>query len=167
MRIHSTFRTLIILTIVLTFSVPFFACAQHNFMEFEVSKTAAAQHANAVSLEAKAAAEQDASNAVNKRSSDRVVGYAVAGCIVGAFVGCAVGSLFPDTSGYSSMTWTISDGMAAGTLIGGVIGCIVPIALTSGSPSNPQPKRLLGKLPEYVESYTNAYKVKVRSLRTK
>ena len=161
------FHTLIILTIVLTFSAPFFAGAQQNFMQLEVSKAGAAQDANAVSLEAKDAAERDASNAVNKSSSACVAGYAVAGCIVGALVGCAVGSLFPDTSAYSSMTWTIPDGVVAGTLIGGVIGLIVSSALASGSPSNPQPKRLLGKSPEYVESYANAYKVKVLSLRAK
>ena len=97
-----------------------------------------------------------------------MIGWALAGCIVGALVGCIVGSFFPDTSGYSSIAPAVpSDGMIAGTLIGGVIGFLVPIALVSGSPSNPQPKRLLGKSPEYVESYTDAYRVKAQSLRTK
>ncbi len=162
------FHTLVLFMAVLTFSAPFFAFAQQNFMQLEVSKAGAAQDANAVSFEAKDAAERDASNAVNKRSPGCVAGYAVAGCILGALVGCAVGSLFPDTSAYSSMTWTIPDGVAAGTIIGGVIGFIVSSTLaSSGSPSNPQPKQLLGKSPEYVESYANAYKVKVLSLRAK
>ena len=112
------FHTLVFFMAVLTFSAPFFAHAQQNFVQLEVSKAGAAQDVNAVSLEAKDAAERDASNAVNKSSSGCVAGYAVAGCLVGALVGCAVGSLFPDTSAYSSMTWTIPDGMAAGTIIG-------------------------------------------------
>ena len=168
MKTHSTFHTLIFLLVVLTFSAPFFALAQQNFMQLEVSKVDAAQDANAVWLEAKEAAEREASNAVNKRSSACVAGYAVAGCTLGALAGCAVGSLFPDNSAYSSIAPGIpSDGMIAGTLIGGIIGLLVPLALTYGSPSNPQPKRLLGKSPEYVESYVNAYKLKVLSLQAK
>ena len=167
MRTRFMFHTLVFFMAVLTFSAPFFALAQQNFMQLEVSKAGAVQDANAVRLDAKDAAERDASNAVNKSSAGCVAGYAVAGCMVGALVGCAVGSLFPDTSGYSSATWTIPDGMAAGTIIGGVIGFIVSSALASGSPSNSQPKQLLGKSPEYVESYANAYKLKVLSLRAK
>ena len=158
MRIHSMFHTLIVLTIALIFNAPCISLAQQNFMQLEVSKAAAAQDTNAVRLEAKAAAERNASNDANKNSRARVSGYALAGCIVGALVGCVVGSYFPDTSAYSSMAPAIpSDGMIAGTLIGGAIGCLVPLTLASQSQSNPQPKQLLGKSPEYVEVYTNAY----------
>jgi F0F1-type ATP synthase assembly protein I len=166
MRNHFMFHTLVFFMAVLTFSVPFGTLAQQNPVQTEAI-AGVAQEANVVHLAAKAAAEKDANNDVNKSSSGHVAGYAVAGCIVGALVGCAVGSLFPDNSAYSSMTWTIPDGMVAGTLIGGVIGLIVSSALASSFPSNPQPKRLLGKSPEYVESYANAYKVKVLSLRAK
>ncbi len=160
------FHTLIVLTTVLTLSAPFVALAQQN-----PTQTAVTQDANGLNLEIKAAAERDARKDLNKNSGFLVSGSALAGCIIGALVGCLVGSSFPDTSGYSSMTWTIPDGMIAGTLIGGIIGgtvgCLVPLSLASRSQSNLQPKRFLGKSPEYVESYTNTYKLKALSLQAK
>lgn len=65
MRIMSTFHTLVVLMIVLTFSTSFVTLAQQNPVLTEVSKTAAAQKANAV-VEAKAAAERDASKDTNE-----------------------------------------------------------------------------------------------------
>ena len=161
------FHTLIVFTTVLTFSAPFVTLAQQN-----PTQTAITQDANALRLEVKAAAEQDARNDLNKDLGFRVGGCAIAGFIIGALVGCLVGSSFPDTSGYSSIAPAIpSDGMIAGTLIGGIIGgtvgCLVPLSQTSRSQSSLQPNRFLGKSPEYVESYTSAYKLKARSLQVK
>ncbi len=166
------FHILIVFTTVLTFSAPFVTLAQENPGQTEVSEASAAQDTNALRLEVKAAAEQDVSNDLNKNLGFPVIGYALVGSIIGALAGCLVGSSFPDTSGYSSIAPAIpSDGMIAGTLIGGIIGgtvgCLVPLSQTSQPQSNPQPKRFLGKSPEYLEFYTNAYKLKARSLQAK
>ena len=53
------FHTLVILMVVLTFSTSFVTLAQQSPVLTEVSETAVAQNANAVVLEAKAAAERD------------------------------------------------------------------------------------------------------------
>ena len=59
------FHTLVVLMVVLTFSTSFATLAQQNPVLTEVSKTAA-QNPNTVALEAKAAAEQDASKDTNE-----------------------------------------------------------------------------------------------------
>lgn len=165
------FHTLIVFTTLLTFSAPFVTLAQQNLTQIE-AQAAVTKEADALRLEVKDAAEQDASNDLNKNSGFSTIGYALVGSIIGALAGCLVGSSFPDTSGYSSIApATPSDGMIAGTLIGGIIGgtvgCLIPLSLASQSQSNPQPKRFLGKSPEYLEFYTNAYKLRARSLQVK
>ena len=56
-------------------------------------------------------------------------------------------------------------------VIGGCVGCavglILPIQAIYKYQSPPPPGRLIGKSPEYVEFYTEAYMAKSRSIRTK
>ena len=50
---------------------------------------------------------------------------------------------------------------------GGLIGGLAPLLGIYTYQGNPHPERLVGKSPEYVESYTDTYIAKSRSLRTK
>ena len=154
----------------LTVSVPFSAFAQQN-------PTQTTAEIDAGLLAAKAAAEKDASNDVNKLLwFGAGIGICCVGGAIGALIGGSVGLLIdpirvdesrdlgfapdfvPDTSGGGAL--------AIGGGIGLVAGVLVPFIGISRYRSNPPAERLLGKSPEYVESYTNAYKVKARSLRT-
>ena len=57
------------------------------------------------------------------------------------------------------------DGAAAGCLVGVVAGVSIPFIGIHNYQVNPPAERLLGKLSESVEFYTDAYRSKTRSLR--
>ena len=160
MRTHATFHTLIVLMAVLTVSTPFVALAQQNPIQTEAEVAAGL-------LAAKAAAEQDASNDVNKFLwFGAGMGLAAIGITVGTLTGCLVGSMInPETDGWYGVP-VPNEAQIIGPLIGSTLGCLAsPIGISRYS-SNPPAERLLGKSPEYVEAYTNAYRPKARSLRT-
>ena len=103
---------------------------------------------NSVQAEAITTAEQDAINDVNKLS------WFVAGCAA-LSVGGPVGAL----AGY-----TVSN--SAGTLIGGAAaGVLVPLIWIDTYEPNLPPNRFIGKSPEYIEFYTDAYRKQAKSLR--
>jgi hypothetical protein len=53
-------------------------------------------------------------------------------------------------------------------IVGGVAGALIPfILMIYAYEQNPPPQRLIGKSPEYVNFYTDAYRTKARSIRTK
>ena len=163
------FHTLIILTIVLTFSAPFSALAQQN-------RTQTTAEIDAGLLAAKAA-EQDAGRDINKLLW---FGAGIAICCIGGTIGGLTGALVgnlidpvkvEESTGLGFAPYFVPDtsgggALAIGTGVGLVAGVLVPFIGISRYQSNPPAERLLGKSPEYVESYTNAYKVKARSLRT-
>lgn len=163
MRIRFMFLTLIVFTTVLTLSAPYVALAQQNS-----TQTATTQDANGLNLEVKAAAEQDARNDLNKPLWF-ITGMSVVGCaLVGGAVGCLVASSNDSGDGGLGFAPLIdfSDQAEIGGVIGLTAGTFAPLIWTYFYQSNPPPERLLGKSPEYVESYTNTYKAKTRQLRT-
>lgn len=155
MRIMSTFHTLVVLMIVLTFSTSFATFAQQNPVLTEVSKTAAAQNANTVA-EAKAAAERDAS----KDTNEPLWFCLGAGGFPFIFSSCFLGGdMILNPSEYTHNRELIYVGLALSAFyIGGVSWGIF-------AEKTPPPHRLMGKSPEYVASYLNAYKRKMRTLR--
>ena len=168
MRTHVTFHTFVVLIAVLTVSAPFSAIAQQNAVRIE-AETAAAQDANVVRLAAKAGTPQDASNDTNKRST-RMTAVCVGGAI-GGLIGCLVGTALSSADPQPTLGFAPLLGFDERPIILGSIGCavgaLISLGVTHNSPSSPSPKRLLGKSPEYVEFYTDAYRTKTRSLRTK
>ena len=154
MRIWLMFRRLTALTAVLTFSTPFVTLAQQNSVQRE-AENAAAQDVYAVRLEAKTAAERDASSDINKP-----LWFCMGICIpcIGVPIGAISGSIA------SSM---INQPEQVGEFIGPVVGILVPFMMTYHYQSHPPSKRLIGKSPEYVIFYTNAYRKRAQSLRIK
>ena len=109
-----------------------------------------------------AQAEADASADMSKADWFMLgVWGSTVGCFLGCAGGCLLGRLHPDyTSGSISETQLA---LAGGVLLG---VCAVPTAVFV-YPHNitPPPERLLGKSPEYIEAYTQAYKSRTTLLR--
>ena len=152
MRICSMFHTLVVLTVVLILSAPFVTRAQQN----------------PVQAEAITIAEQDAIKDVNKLLWF-VAGFAASsvGGTVGALAGCVVGSIIQPPPEAGFLFFTISDAQFVGTIVGGAAGALTPLILIRAYEPNLPPNRFIGKSPEYIDFYTDAYKKKVKSLRTK
>ena len=115
----------------------------------------AQQHA--VPAQAEADASADMSN-MSKAEWFMLGGWgSTLGCFLGCAGGCFLGGLVP----YSG---TQEDFALAGAILLGV--CAVPTAVFV-YPHNitPPPERLLGKSPEYIEAYTQAYKSRTTLLR--
>ncbi|RKU13306.1 hypothetical protein C6502_02765 [Candidatus Poribacteria bacterium] len=161
---------------VLTVSVSFSAIAQQNSVRIE-AETAAARDANAVSLEAKVAAERDASSDTNRLLW---FGAGMGACCIGGGIGGLTGFhvaqlISPievkSSEGLGFAPYLVPDISNSGaTIIGSCIGfaagVLVPFIWIGTYEPNLPPKRFIGKSPEYVESYTNAYRAKTRRLRT-
>ena len=159
------FHTLVVLMVVLTFSTSFATLAQQNPVLTEVSKTAA-QNANTVALEAKAAAERDASKDTNEPLWFCIGGPTL---LFGFLYGVMGGHMILNASEYTG-GWVIdfeeyqARVCGVGSLALGA-SCIGIVGRGIFAETPPPPDRLIGKSPEYVESYLNAYKRKVRTLR--
>lgn len=157
MRIMSAFHTLVVLMIVLTFSTSFATLAQQNPVLTEVSKTAAAQKASAVVLEAKAAAERDASKDTNEP-----LWFCIGTPLLFVFSSAVVGGhMILDPSEYDDDEARVY--VCASLALSA--SYITWVSWGIFAEKTPPPHRLIGKSPEYVESYLNAYKRKVRMLR--
>ena len=116
---------------------------------------------------AQAQAEADASADMSNMSKAEWfisggLGSAV-GCFLGGAGGCLLGKVNPgSTSGTFSETQLYF--AAAGAILLGV--CAVPTAVfVYPHNATPPPERLLGKDPEYIEAYTQAYKSRIALLR--
>ena len=115
-------------------------------------------------------AEADAHRDINRDMRESLWFLAgVVGSSVGAITGCASGILggylIGDFNGIlPDDILTIEGCGIAGILLFGVLAVPVCVHLYPHSPT-PPPKRLLGKTPEYVAAYTQAYRSKVISLR--
>ena len=156
------FHRMAALIIVLTFGMPFTTLLQQNSVRVE-AETATVQDTNAVGLEAKGAAEQDASNNVNRLLW---FGTGVGTCCIGGTIGYLAGGsvvslLIPANSSTSHDIGGAAVGWSA------IAGGLIPLIGIYNYQGDPPPERLLGKSPKYVEFYTDAYKTKTRSLRTK
>ena len=169
MRRDARFHVLVFCMAVLVFSLPFATYAQQNSVPV-AAETAAAQDANAIRLDAKVAAERHASLDTNKLLwFSAGAGTLAAGCLVAA-VGMHVGDLIAPPPEPRLDFMPLLD-IGGGAVIAGCVGCgvglILPIRAIYKYQPPPPPERLIGKSPEYVEFYTNAYMAKSRSIRTK
>ena len=161
---RSMFHILAVLMIVLTFSMPFATLAQQKSVQTEISESAAAQDANAVNLDAKAAAERDASNDINSLLwLSAGLGFAYAGGSGGWIAGSIVDGRILSDSDFLPLP---GKGAAVGILLGGLAGVVAATAAIYKSTVHVPAGRLIGKSPEYVEIYTDAYQRKMRSLQT-
>ena len=128
-------------------SVPLNALAQQSIGTAENLEAAEID-----TLVGKVAAGRDANNDFNKLSW---MGIGAGICVISTaagLAGCAIGGAIS----------------AGGGDIGGWVGVAAATSLLIGTyslPALPPSGRLIGKSPEYVESYTDAYKRKTRSLR--
>lgn len=173
MKIRSMFHVLVLLMAVLTLSLPVVALAQQAS---GADGPAAAMHApqNPVQTEAvKAAAERDANRDINEPLWFGVgIGAFCIGGIVGGIAGCSIGSVFPSESNSLSDVALLPLpneaeclGGLVGVVTGGVLGAFGTLFAVSQYPSQPPIERFIGKLPEYVEFYTDAYSTKTQSIR--
>ena len=169
MRIISLFPTLVAVMAVLTFSMPFATLAQQNTLQVG-DEAAAARDVTSMSIAAKFAAARDANRDVRIRFGLEYLdmytdlGYLTCGIAIGAGAGCIVGGII-------YITTSDSDDKSEAMLIGAIIGSIVGGAISSRiinnnqtGPPTPSPIRFMGKSPKYIQFYTDAYRVKTRSL---
>ena len=156
MKINSTFQVLVLFIAVLVFITPMIALAQQN-SELADAVTAAEQFArqNSELVEAITAAEQDAKANVNQL----VWGFGnlllSGGLGISVIIGI-VAIMGDDSSGDFIVPCMIAGGF--GSILPGVL------AARNYQPSPPA-ARLIGKSPEYVETYTEVYKAKVKNLQ--
>ena len=163
MSILSRFHILAALMVVLAFGIPLATLAQQKAAQTEIFKISAEQDANAVNLDAKAAAEQDASNAINNLLwFSAGLGFAYAGSVGGWIAGSMVDGRILSDSDFLPLP---GPGAVVGVLLGGIAGVVAETAAIEKSTVHVPTERLIGKSPEYVESYTDAYQRKIRSLR--
>lgn len=146
------FHTSVFLVIVLTFGASSVALAQQNSVQVEAT---AAKEVNAVRLAAITAAESDANSDINKLACFS----AGAGA---AIIGGWCGALYVDATYYDPGFPEVAafvGGLASG------VGIFTTLIGAYSYPSNPPPEKLIGKSPEYVMFYADAYRKKTRSLR--
>ena len=151
MKKRSTSLISVLLTVFLVFSMLFMTFAQQN-PKYEDERAAA-----------KADAERDAANDVNKLIWGGVSCVAgavgITGCLLGGLI-VAFGAEYGD--GWSDEEILITSLLTCG---GGGIVAFSPVVLAGSMKPTPPSERLLGKSPEYVDTYVNTYVRKVRQHR--
>ncbi len=136
----------------LTFSVSFVTLAQQSSGQ---AGAAAAEEVNAVRLAAINAAESDANSDINKLAC---FSAGAAAAIIGS--GCAA---FYLGETYYTPTLPVVAAYTAGFASGA--GIFTTLVGAYSYPPHPPFEKLIGKSPEYVISYAEAYRAKTRSLR--
>ena len=155
-RLTSTFHTLVFLIAVLIFSAPLVARAQQSSAQTE-AEAAAAQDINVVHLQAKTDAESDANSDINKLACLSAGASA-------AIIGGSCGISYMDESYIEPGLLEIA-AFAGGFAMGaGIFSALIG---TYSYPPSPPPEKLIGKSPEYVMVYAEAYRKKTLSLRMK
>ena len=147
MTIRSMVHTFTALMVALTFSMPLTTLAQQKSVQTEISGAAA----DILKIKV---AKQDASNDINRWAW---FGAGLSIAYIGAGLGLA-GCLIDESAG--------SNG-TEGLFVGATMGVLLPIISIYASPVHVPAGRLIGKSPEYVEIYADAYQKKVRLLKTK
>ena len=178
----SRWRCLSVLMIVLIFSIPSVSFAQQPSDRSE-AEVAVAADTPLVSPETKATAQQDAAN--DFRQPHQLKWFGAGVCLGGGitFIAAGIGeamadSMYPDRyihhvpggEGCSSRVPIREqmDKYNRAMLLMTSAGCLVSIpvmGLASRVSSRPPLERFIGKSPEYVQAYTDAYTSKMRSLR--
>ena len=116
-------------------------------------------------VEAKIAAEQDADNDVNKFLW---FGAGVGTCCIGGTIGYLAGGTISSLLMPTPMNTSVPNDITRSVMgWSAVVGGLIPLIGIYNYQGDPPPERLLGKSAKYVEFYTDAYKTKTRSLRTK
>ena len=155
MIIRSTFRILVLLVVLLTFS-------SHSVFAKEPrpTKPKVERKLSPAEAQAKSQAKQNAGDDLNKPL------WIGTGCAAPIFpiLGLWVGSLVPQSSSGGGFQ-ILSDEEALGACVGLALGCLGPLVLTSWYQSTPPPERFIGKSPEYIAVYTDVYKTRIRLLR--
>ena len=113
-------------------------------------------------------AERDAISKANRMSwLGTGSAIAVGGAVIGAIIGLVGGTIVnPEDAGGGIMILPNTEQMA-GAGIGAIIGIIAPLVGINYIDIKVPSQKFVGKSPEYVEAYTEAYKKKARSERTK
>ena len=113
-------------------------------------------------------AEKDAISKANRMSwLGTGSAIAVGGAIVGAIIGFVGGTIVnPEDAGGGIMILPNNE-QASGAGIGAIIGIIAPLVGINYTNVKIPSQKLVGKSPEYVLAYTEAYKKKARSERNK
>ena len=149
MKTNLTSRSLFtaFLLVMIAFSQPLTTLAQQNSAEVQ--------------------AKQDAEADMNKWLWTGV-GFVTPFCItLGCIAGFYVGSMGAQSYDFQSGDFQLfSDQQLCGTCVGFAVGYTVPF-IPMFTYLGPPPERLLGKSPEYVNFYTDAYKSKNIQLRGK
>ena len=114
-------------------------------------------------LEAEAAAEQDVSKFA--WFSVGMFGTPVSSA-VGTIIGFAIGGAVAPQSASGFFGYGPSEAQLTGAFVGMLAGAAIPFILTYNHNPSPPVDRLVGKSPEYIERYTEAYRKKARRIRT-
>lgn len=166
MEISATFHISILFLTVLIFSRCFATFAPRNSGRIDV-ETVPAENETAVHLEVKVEAEQDARRDINKLFW---LGAGVGIFSLASFMGisgCLVGiAIFPaeNSLGFMPMIDFSTEAIVI-ACISFVSGILIPCIGIHRAGVNPPSDRFLEKPPEYVESYSDTYLSKTRSLR--
>ena len=114
---------------------------------------------NSVEVQAKMAAKRDAETDTNKQLWTGV-GCAVPFSVgIGGFVGGSIGYRIRSSSGF------LSTEEICLACLGATVGYSIPFIAMNTYQLGPPPERLLGKSPQYIDFYTDAYKTRVQQLR--
>ena len=166
-NLTSRLSLLAFLMVMLIFHHPFVIFAQQNSAAVQAEQDAEADMNPFVILDqqhsAAVQAKQDAEADMNKWL------WTGAGCavnlspVLGAAVGIYVGSLGPQ----SNTGWAApSDEELFGCCIGAIVGS-VPLIVFYSHKLTPPAERFIGKSPEYIDIYTDAYKTRTQRLKYK
>ena len=157
------FHILAVLMVILTFSMSLGTLAQQKSVQTEISEVTTAQDRKPTILEIKATAEQDASNDINDLLwFSAGLGFAYAGGVGGWIAGSMVDGRILSDSDFLPLP---GPGAVVGSFLSGIAGAAAATAAIDKSTVHVPTERLIGKSPEYVELYTEAYQRKMRSLR--
>ena len=161
MKLKDSFQILALFMAVLMFDMPFGTVAEQDSVQVEAG-AATGSDGNAVILEAKTAAAQDASCDVNNLVwfGAGLVGASL--IFVGTIGGCLLGPPSDSSSFYALYP---SEGQMGYALVGAVLGASIPSTLIYIYKPNLPPERFIGKSPEYIDHYTDAYMKQARSIR--
>ena len=156
MIIRAIPHTLAVLMVTLTFSIPLTTLAQQKSVQTDISEI----------LEIKAAAERDASNDINRFAWFTAgLGIVYVGGGVGGIAGCLIGENQDIVAPYFN-GFLPGPGGTFGLFVGGTAGVLLPFISIFASPVHVPARRVIGKSPEYVEIYADAYQKKMRLLKT-